>query len=875
MLPREVRIPVPISNSALRISIRTKLGLSLAVALAPILAVAWVTSRELSGIGVAISRIAQDYEPIRTAAHEMVSRLHFAESEVLGYLDDRNAERLKNMAEGIAEFKRSQGRFATLADGDATRRLAERAETGRARFEALAGRLIRVGDEQWQTAMSLTVHRDAIHAVLDAYFAIAVHRPAAFGDVAPSVIADMKASVRETANRFDVSCLQEPIDCETAVAEVERTVERSHDHGQALPLSAAERQVVEEMRALWNDGTSQVRRIVDLKAQERDLRAELTASREAIGEVLHGVLRLCSRSGMRNSKEEALQATARAKSLTFITLTGTLGIALVAARLLGKNLTARIESIETAMHAEVDGKLEKLTEPRFADELSDLAGTFQRTAMARFEAEHALRRSHDDMDERVRKRTLELTEVNKRLTFQIANREGAEKRLQYAASHDSLTGLPNRAMLTDRLRQCILRADRQAGYLCAVLFIDLDNFKLINDSFGHDAGDELLVQTGGRLLTALRGNDSVARLAVDMAARLGGDEFVILLDALRSSQDVLRVAERIQQDLTQPFHLRGHEITLSGSIGVTLIQPGSRAEDVLREADTAMYRAKLAGKAQHAVFDVGMYAAAKERLKLENELRRAMEQQQFELFYQPIVNLSSAGVAAFEALLRWRHPERGLVNPADFIPIAEETGLITEIGRWVLEQSLRQLAAWHQRTGVDPELGITINVSRRQLFDRSLASQLRQLLTEFSIPPHLVRLEITESVIVIDPQMTRQAINRLKKAGVQLYLDDFGTGLSSLSCLMDFPIDALKIDRSFVEGLKQGRTVTAIVHAVTSLARNLGIAVVAEGIADEAQLAQVLTLDCDFGQGFLFSPPVPAKEAEALLLAKFTLEVVA
>lgn len=548
-------------------------------------------------------------------------------------------------------------------------------------------------------------------------------------------------------------------------------------------------------------------------------------------------------------------------------------LGLICTHRLARTVVARVRELHARIEAFENGVWEFDEKPAIADELGDVAAALERVVSARTDAESTLRQTSEGMDERARKRTLELVEVNKQLTSQIVERKAAEERLRYLACHDNLTGLPNRNTLIDRLGRCIARCGRQRNYICAVLFIDLDNFKLVNDSYGHDVGDEVLIQTGNRLASALRGNDSVARLGVDMAARLGGDEFVVLLDALHCKEDALRVAERILTELALPFQARGTEIRLTGSIGIAMVHEDSDVHDVLREADTAMYRAKLGGKARHAVFDVTMHESVRERLQTENELRRALELQQFELAYQPIIDLSNHRIASFEALVRWRHPQRGLISPAEFVPIGEETGLIVEIGRWVLDHALRQLAEWHRTIDESCAVGINVNVSRRQLFDHGLAEQLRQLLAELPIAPHLVRLEITESVIVTDPEMTKNALNVLKKLGVQLHLDDFGTGLSSLSSLMDFPLDALKIDRSFVNGLRQGKAFRAIVQAVTTLARSLGIKVVAEGIEDNDQLEQVQALGCGYGQGYLFGKPVPASQIREALRDDGTLAV--
>lgn len=474
-----------------------------------------------------------------------------------------------------------------------------------------------------------------------------------------------------------------------------------------------------------------------------------------------------------------------------------------------------------------------------------------------------------ELEEHLHAQTTELEEVNARLEEEVSERLRVDEELRHSALHDALTGLPNRNLLLDRLDQGIKRTQRQGCHRVALLFIDLDNFKLVNDSLGHDAGDELLIEAARRIVTSLRDTDCAARIESELTARLGGDEFVVLLDGIRASEDAVRVCIRIQQELGKPLHIRGHEIKMGGSIGIALNQPGQSSADLIRDADTAMYRAKAAGKGGYAVFDATMHAHVRERLQLENDLRRAIEDRQLTLHYQPIVDMATARTVAFEALVRWQHPEKGLVSPADFIPIAEETGLIVPLGDWVLEESLRQLEAWNRDRSADAMLGMNVNVSRRQLMDSGFVTRLEALLDRVAVPRDKVRLEITESLIVLSPEHARPVLERLVRLGVELHLDDFGTGLSSLSCLKDFPLAGLKVDRTFIKGTDLGRPFAAILHAIVTLSHNLGLRVVAEGVENRAQLAAVLALECDFAQGFMFSKPVPAAQAEAFIDREF------
>jgi diguanylate cyclase len=433
--------------------------------------------------------------------------------------------------------------------------------------------------------------------------------------------------------------------------------------------------------------------------------------------------------------------------------------------------------------------------------------------------------------------------------------------LEHTALHDKLTGLPNRALFSDNLTRAIARAKRNADYKFAVYFLDFDRFKNINDSLGHAVGDQLLIEISKRIETCLRRNDVVTRSPQPFSARLGGDEFVVLADDIRQTADAACIAERIVQALSEPYVLHGHEVCSAVSIGVTTSDIlADTAEDMLRDSDTAMYEAKLAGGERYVMFDVSMRQRAQNRLALENDLRKALDAGQLFLMYQPIVSLQTGHVESFESLIRWNHPERGIVPPNEFIPIAEETGLIIPIGQWVLREACRQFAQWRQTMGDAAPRNISVNLSRKQLLLTDLPRTLAKILEETAVPPSCLHLEITESAVMQNTESATQILHAIKKVGAKLDMDDFGTGYSSLAHLHQFPIDVLKIDRSFVANLERGKDFVALVHAVAQLARNLNIAVVAEGIetADQALILQ--SLECDFGQGYLFSKPILASQ---------------
>ncbi|MBA2735048.1 MAG: EAL domain-containing protein [Acidobacteria bacterium] len=455
------------------------------------------------------------------------------------------------------------------------------------------------------------------------------------------------------------------------------------------------------------------------------------------------------------------------------------------------------------------------------------------------------------------------------LIFQIqdiTDRKRAEERLHHEAFHDGLTGLPNRALFMDHLKLSVERGKRRDDRLFAVLFLDLDRFKVINDSLGHMVGDQLLVGIARRLEICLRPGDTVARL--------GGDEFTVLLEDLMMVTEAIEVADRLQKALALPFNLNGHEVFATVSIGIALSSTGyDRPEEVLRDADTAMYRAKMLGKARHEVFDKTMHARAMNLLQMEADLRHAIERKEFILHYQPIVALDTGTISGFEALIRWHHPERGFVSPDEFIPIAEETGLIIPIGHWVLEEACRQIHVWQEQYPQYPPLQISVNLSGKQFINANLINQIRYILKETCVEPHSLKLEITESMVMENVETAIDMLKQLRTLGIELSIDDFGTGYSSLSYLHRFPISTLKVDRSFVSRMSDNNENAEIVRTILMLARSLKMDVVAEGVETQDQLMQLAMLECEYGQGYYFSKPLDIAGASKLLAERHTYQI--
>lgn len=515
--------------------------------------------------------------------------------------------------------------------------------------------------------------------------------------------------------------------------------------------------------------------------------------------------------------------------------------------LMTKKITSPLKKLKIATHDISEGNFDSRIDINTKDEISDLAQAFVHML------DH-LRAYRTQVEER----TSELTSTNQQLRQEIAARKLAEEQLLHDAFHDALTGLPNRALFMDRLAHTIAIAKRREDYFFAVLFLDLDRFKVINDSLGHIIGDQLLIELGKRLLACLRPGDTIARL--------GGDEFVILLDDIRDVRNTTRVVKRIENEMILPCNVAGHEIFATASIGIALSSTGyDLPEHILRDADTAMYRAKAQGRANYVVFESSMHIHAVERLQLDTDLRKAVERKEFVVYYQPIVSMETNSIIGFEALARWKHPERGILNPADFIPIAEETGLIVSIDRLVLREACKQMHEWQVQFPESSLTFISVNLSNKQLSQPDIVEYVSRILKETGLDPGSLKLEITENVIIENPEFTSAMLSQLKALGVLIYIDDFGTGYSSLSYLHRLPIDGLKIDRSFIRRMGDKGENQEIIKTILLLAKDLNVTAIAEGIETGNQLTQIKSLNCEYWQGYLFSKPVESEQAKALI----------
>jgi diguanylate cyclase (GGDEF)-like protein/PAS domain S-box-containing protein len=479
-----------------------------------------------------------------------------------------------------------------------------------------------------------------------------------------------------------------------------------------------------------------------------------------------------------------------------------------------------------------------------------------------FQSEHRVRRA-DGTYRWMLSRGLAVLDSNRfvyRMTgslTDVTEQKQAEKQLLHNAFHDALTGLPNRALFMERLKSALTEGKNGEGYSFGVLFLDLDRFKVVNDSLGHQIGDQLLVATARRLESCLRPGDIVARL--------GGDEFAVILDHVKHVSDAIQTAERIRERLASPFNLSGHEVFISASIGIALNQSASEEPDeILRNADTAMYRAKDQGRGCFELFDKGMHVRNAALSQLETGLCRALSRKEFRVHYQPIISLENWRISGFEALLRWEHPEHGYISPLKFIPVAEESGLIIELGQWVLREACQQTRAWQEQFPSDPPMSISVNLSGKQFSQPDLIDCISKILKETGLDAGSLKIEITESAIIENIDAAAMMLKRIKALGIRLSLDDFGTGYSSLSYLHRFPIDTLKIDRSFVSRINLPKN-AEIVKTILTLAGNLGMDVVAEGVETREQVLQLTGMNCEYVQGYLLSKPIDGRAMRELI----------
>ena len=526
--------------------------------------------------------------------------------------------------------------------------------------------------------------------------------------------------------------------------------------------------------------------------------------------------------------------------------------------LMARRIVKPAFELSQASYAIASGDLKQTVQIKGIQEFSTLSRAFNIMVERLQTSFHDLEDANEELEARVAARTESLKQTNQALECEILEKEEIEKQLRHGSLHDSLTDCPNRAFLMERLDLALKRAKRSNHYLFAVLFIDLDRFKVINDSLGHDVGDQLLIAIAQALETLVR--------ETDIISRLGGDEFVILLDPISNLNEAIKVAERIVDTLNRPIQLEQHQVSTTASIGVTLsashYQNGS---EILRDADIAMYRAKEKGKARYEVFNEEMYTQAFSRLQLESDLRDAQKHQSFHLHYQPILSLSTNRILGFEALIRWHRGNQGWVTPSDFIPIAEETGLIIPIGEWVLQTACEQIKQWQDHFPTIHPLFISVNLSLKQIIQPNFLMTLDAILTRNNLSSHSLNLELTESMLMDNIEAVLELLSRLRERDIHISIDDFGTGFSSLRYLENFPINSLKIDQSFIQQMSPENQSKRMVETIINLAHRLGMQAIAEGVETSEQFRKLHESDCESAQGHFICPPLPADDAFTFL----------
>jgi diguanylate cyclase (GGDEF)-like protein len=630
------------------------------------------------------------------------------------------------------------------------------------------------------------------------------------------------------------------------------------------PLAAQqERRLAAEADALWEKSAA------DIEAAKAAPKASATDDRldpfhDHIDQAASKLADLHPLNGNRVADEiSSLRRREQEQLLAALVLGST--VALLLARRLGRSITRPLLSLKDAATRFGSDDLSYRIPVSGDDELAQLGNAFNAMASSLQRSRADLRESEQRFRALVHHASDVFTVIGSDAVIRyrdITERALYEQQLSQQAFHDALTTLPNRALFQDRLEHAL----RQRGQTVGLLFVDLDHFKVVNDSLGHDAGDQLLCDVAQRLAGCVREGDTLARL--------GGDEFTVLMPNITGAQDAAAVASRIESRLEPPFELPGQSVFVTASIGIaTGVALRDRSEALLRDADAAMYEAKARGRARHALFDPTMHTRAVTRLAIETDLRRAIDNDQLELHYQPIMWLQGNKIVGVEALVRWRRPDGTLVPPGEFVPVAEETGLIRPIGRWVLHEACRQLARWRSDLPQAAGLAMSVNISARQLQDASIVEDVESALRETGLDPGSLILELTESAVVETFEEALSTLQQLRWMSVQLAMDDFGTGYSSLSSLSRLPLDILKIDRSFVARLDQDAEGRAVVYAIVSLATALGIRVTGEGIETASQLSALIELDCNHGQGFLLGRPEPPDELAAMLRTVNSTEV--
>jgi diguanylate cyclase (GGDEF)-like protein len=830
----------------MQFTIKKKIALSIAINLFVGLLSLQTIYHSLNKVKKAMSEVTDIKEPISAAAYEMEINVISTGIGVLSYLDSRDAQARKWVEKDKVEFERFKTQYNQLAETQKAKELGKKLEYLYQNFITLGKTLMDKKDKQEVILASISNNFLIINEIVDEKIQAKINQ------LGPNGLDKVEEAAQMEANITEVSTLLGNY-LETPKKEyLERMIDNQKDFRQHLELftnlslTQDEKQGKEELKKLFNKTIFLIQETLALDNYLQVNVNKFIDLRGQMDNVLDEEIQTLAVEELHGSKQKAELASAYVIEVNAFLIPTFIFFGLTAALLLLRAITTPLKKLMEGTAAVSKGDLSYRIIQNSRDEFAELAKNFNQM-VAQLQATTVSK-------ERLEASEDKLKEINANLLAEITERKRAEEQLQHDALHDVLTDLPNRTLWLDRLKHALERAKRHEGYLFAVLFLDLDRFKVVNDSLGHLIGDQTLIAFVHRLELCLRPGDTLARL--------GGDEFAILLDDIEDASKAIYTAKQIQKQLRSPFNLSGHEVFTSVSIGITLSTSGyAQPENLLRDAETAMYRVKGRGKACYEIFNRDMHQKAVVRLQLENDLRRAIERQEFELYYQPIVTLETGRVSGFEALVRWKHPNQGIVSPAEFIPIAEETGLIVHVGEWVLRKACRQMCLWQRQYPASGSLTMSVNLSAKQFSQPDLVEQVKQILQETGLDARSLKLEITESTLMDNAESATTMLLQLKALGIQLHMDDFGTGYSSLSHLQRFPIDVLKIDRSFISNMNFSGQNLKIVQTIVTLAHALGMNVTAEGVETATQLARLKELECKSGQGYFFSKPMNTEVA--------------
>ena len=825
------------SAAALRsfnLTIGWKLSIGFGVLLLLLVITGLILERSLRTIDANLREITEVEEPESAAASEMEINLIGTGFAVFGYLNDRDPQHLQQIEDDGQDFAQFQQQFYELTQGhdETENTLAADIDRGYERFTALADTLISIEDEQAAKLEAFLANLDEMEVILDEN----VQAPLTPDDPVASQKLHASHEMEISANSIAKDLGNYLRTHQERYAERVYADERTFDQYAAiyedLDLSSQERQWAADIHVLFDESATLAKEIIELDKEQALVLADFVTVRRVMGTILDEI-QILTNAGLAAAQDEAGKSIifAQGALLTVLIVSFVVGGGMAFA--IGRGITKPIRKLVAGAEEIGSGNLAHRIDVDTHDEIGELAVAFNRMA-ANLATTTA---SRDELDK------------------EITERKRAEETIKHQAYYDELTGLPNRRLFEDQLDRALAQARRKHHRL-VVMFLDLDQFKTVNDTVGHNLGDELLRSAGKRLTNLLRDGDTVARM--------GGDEFTILLPEVDREEAILDVARRILDSFRQPWTLGRSEFVVTASIGIAVCpNDGHDGEALLKNADMAMYRAKDQGRDNFQLYSPAMNAEVAARLELEKELRRALRNEEFVVYYQPQQDIRTGQIIGVEALVRWQHPERGLVLPGAFIAVAEESDLIVPLGEWVLRTACTQAKAW-QDAGLPP-LRMAVNFSARQFQHGSPIETFASVLTDTGLDPRYLELEITERVAMSDVGLAMKTLGDLRDLGVRIALDDFGIGHSSLAYLKRFPIDSLKIDQSFIRDLTTDPDSKAIAATIIAMAHNLNHIVIAEGVETEEQLAFLREHECDEFQGYLLSRPVPADELLEIL----------